>query len=62
MYRVYFAHTVKSFLCEPALSIILSYKQNVYQQLLMMYLCIKQLLNDDAWLLYEQVYYYKLSS
>ena len=27
-----------------------------------MYLCIKQLLNDDAWLLYEQVYYYKLSS
>ena len=29
---------------------------------LVMYLCIKQLLNDDAWLLYEQVYYYKLSS
>ena len=29
---VYFAHTVKSFLCEPSLSTILSYKRNVYQQ------------------------------
>ena len=32
LYRVYFAHTVKSFLCEPSLSTILSYKRNVYQQ------------------------------
>ena len=32
LYRVYFAYTVKSFLCEPSLSTILSYKQNVYQQ------------------------------
>ena len=35
----------------------------ISDKLLMTYLCIKQLLKD-AWLLYEQVYYYmyKLSS
>ena len=32
LYRVYFTHTVKSYLCEPSLSTILSYKRNVYQQ------------------------------